>query len=330
MIVELLGRLHPAVVHFPIGILILAFVLQYLSPRQIRERSELIWFVLLVGAASALLAALLGWILSWSGEYAETAVSRHQWPGIYLCIASALLVYVYKIRERSKLNNQLVHALFTSVMILLLITAHYGASLTHGSGYLFESTADENNYSEDKSKSLVKEEADSSMVSSDRMLPALPLPDSILVNNLKKIGLVVKPLAAGTNALEINAVNFSSFGDKDVVQLSGVAENILWLHLADTKITDASAKQIAACKYLTRLDLRGTSLGRTALAEFTALKELNYLNMVGTALDDEALAQFVPPASLTHFYCWNTKVTKAALEQFRSKYPKVVLNEGNL
>ena len=327
MILELLGRLHPAVVHFPIGILILAFILQYASPKQIRERSALIWFVLLIGAVSSVVAAVLGWILSRSGEFAETAVSRHQWPGVYLCIGSLLLLYLHKIRERSKLNIRLYNALFTVMMILLLVTAHYGASLTHGSGYLFESFSDQGRYKDDKMKSGGKEEVDSIKGILEMMLPALPKPDSTIVNDLKKFGLVVKPLYAGATALEINAVNIPTFGDKDFLQLAGITDNILWLHLADTKITDGSAKQISACKNLTRLDLRGTSIGKNAIVEFKAFKHLAYLNMVGTELDDDALAQFVPPVSLTHFYCWNSKVTKAGLENFMSKYPHLIMNE---
>lgn len=328
MILELLGRLHPAVVHFPIGILILAFILQYLSPKPIREKSELIWFVLFIGTVSAVVASILGWILSWSGEYAETAVSRHKWPGVYLCIASLILLYIHKFREKTKLNYQLYHGFFIGSMVLLILTAHYGASLTHGSGYLFESSSDENDYQSSKGEVSSKQQPDSINTLSDVMLPQLPAPDSTVVNNLKKMGLVAKPLAAGVNALEINSVNYPLFSDKDIHQLAGIAENIFWLHLADTKITDESAKQILACKNISRLDLRGTSLGKAALLELKELKQLKYLNMVGTGLDDEALVQFLPPASLTNFYCWNTKVTKVGLEKFREKYPHVIINEG--
>lgn len=328
MILELLGRLHPAVVHFPIGILILAFIIQYLSPKQIREKADLVWFVLLVGAASSVVAAILGWILSWSGEYAETAVSRHQWPGVYLCIACVVLLYLHKIREKSRLNVQMYHGLFIGMMLLLGVTAHYGASLTHGSGYLFETSTDEHNYEKTKSAKSENTETDSLSIASGLILPQLPPPDSLVVNSLKKMGLVIKPLVAGSNALEVNAVNFPSMGDKEISQLASIADNILWLHLAGTKITDASARQIAACKNLNRLDLRNTSVARTTILEFKALNQLKYLNMVGTGLDDEALAQFVPPASLTHFYCWNTNITKAGLDMFRSKYPKVILSEG--
>ena len=328
MIIDLLGRLHPAVVHFPIGILVLAFILQYLSPKQIRQKSELIWIILIAGALSSVVAAGLGWILSWSGEYAASAVSRHQWPGIYLCVASVLLVYFQKVREKSKLFNQLFHGAFTATMMLLLITVHYGATLTHGSGYLFEDSMDKVQSGEKMATSSEMPGIDSSSMSSSVTLPQLPVPDSGAVNKLKNIGLVVKPLAAGANALEINAVNFTSFSDKDAALLAPLAEQILWLHLADTKITDEAVKQIVLCKNLRRLDLRGTSIGQTAMNEFKALAKLEYLNMVGTSLDDGGLSRFVPPASLTHFYCWNTKVTKAGLDMFKAKYPQVILNEG--
>lgn len=329
MIFDLLGRLHPAVVHFPIGILILAFILQYLSPKQIRGRSELIWIVLIAGAVSAGVAASLGWILSWSGEYAESAVSRHKWPGVYLCVSAIILVYLHKVREQSKLFNTLFHGVFIASMMLLVITAHYGANLTHGTGYLFESEEVTLESGEKKANKIESAHVDSAAVSKDLMLPELPAPDTAAIGRLKRLGLVVKPIAAGSNALEVNAVNVSSFGDNEVAMLSPIVENILWLHLADTKITDKAAKQISACKNLRRLVLRGTEVGRPTMADLNGLTNLVYLNLVGTSVDDDALSQYVPPPSLTHFYCWNSKVTRTGLDMFRSKYPKVIVNEGD-
>lgn len=329
MIIDLFGRLHPATVHFPIGILILAFILQYLSPKQIRGRSELIWIVLIAGAVSAGIAASLGWILSWSGEYAESAVSRHKWPGVYLCVSAMLLVYLHKVRDHGKLLNTLFHGVFIASMVLLIITAHYGANLTHGSGYLFESEEGRIESGEKRVATIESAGADSAGVSKDLMLPELPAPDTAAVGRLKRLGLVVKPIAAGANALEVNAVNVSSFGDNEVAMLSPIVENILWLHLADTKITDKAAKQISTCKNLRRLVLRGTVVGRPTMAELNGLTNLVYLNIVGTSVDDDGLAQYMPPPSLTHFYCWNSKVTKTGLDMFRNKYPNVIVNEGD-
>ena len=329
MIIDLLGRLHPAVVHFPIGILILAFILQYLSPKQISGRSELIWIVLIAGAISAAVAASLGWILSWSGEYAESAVSRHKWPGVYLCVSAISLVYLYKVRDHSKLLNTLFHAVFIASMMLLVVTAHYGANLTHGTGYLFGSEEVRGGSGEKRVTTIESEHADSAAVTKDLMLPELPAPDTAAVGRLKRLGLVVKPIAAGSNALEVNAVNVSSFGDNEVAMLSPIVDNILWLHLADTKITDKASKQISACKNLRRLVLRGTVAGRLTMADLNGLTNLVYLNIVGTSVDDDALSQYVPPTSLTHFYCWNSKVTKTGLDMFRNKYPKVIVNEGD-
>jgi uncharacterized membrane protein len=65
---EFAGRLHPLIVHLPIGILLFAFALILFQRARRMEIESVISFALLSGAVSAAAACVAGWILAQSGE----------------------------------------------------------------------------------------------------------------------------------------------------------------------------------------------------------------------------------------------------------------------
>ena len=88
----------------------------------------------MVGSISAVLACIAGWILSNSGEYDALLVQKHQWTGISTA-AIGLLVYFLK---------QYRKFLAILLTVLIVITGHYGGTLTHGENYLFNSNENSN------------------------------------------------------------------------------------------------------------------------------------------------------------------------------------------
>lgn len=79
---EFIGRLHPLIVHVPIGILLFAFVMMLWQQFRRVDMANAIDFVLLLGSISAVVACVSGWILAQSGEYDADLVFKHQWTGI--------------------------------------------------------------------------------------------------------------------------------------------------------------------------------------------------------------------------------------------------------
>jgi uncharacterized membrane protein/mono/diheme cytochrome c family protein len=144
MITDIIGRLHPLVVHLPIGIFLLAFTVRYLSPRKIREQDAWVSFMLAAVAISSLCASLFGWMLSLSGEYEEDAVFLHQWSAILFTVIVAVLLFLHTRHRISTLAAKAYHGCFWLAMILLGVAGHHGGSLTHGEGYLnFSASTDD-------------------------------------------------------------------------------------------------------------------------------------------------------------------------------------------
>ncbi len=136
---EFLSRLHPLVVHFPIGVLITAFFLELLTLGG--KRSELrpgIRWLVYIGAGTSLVAALVGLMLAYGGNYPASTLDYHQYTGIatvLLSITAAWLLYRADASGRKRDLN-IYRGTLGATVLLLTFAGHFGASLTHGSDYL--------------------------------------------------------------------------------------------------------------------------------------------------------------------------------------------------
>lgn len=444
MIIEFLGHLHPVFVHLPIGFLILAYLLQYFF--KIKEgKSKLIDFVLLLGVASSLLAAFLGWMLSLSGGYEEKLLNWHRWTAILVCVFSIFLL-AYKWLKKDGYATILYHVMFHLMILTLVLAGHFGGEMTHGEGYLFSIESSNKNvinkksvilkpadtsslaiyaglvepvlskkcmqcHNEKKKKGdfqmhnfealmkggkngkeiipgdlnhselikriMLNKEDDKHMppkgktqftnneldllnwwvlhgVSNSQkinevatndtikrflvndqkesgmnvMLEKIVAADSAAMIELKKINVAIVPIAAGTNFIEVNMVNASSFSDKNAMLLEKLAPQIMWLILSDSKISDEGLNLLKQCANATKLNLKNTAITNASVPKIGTLKKLEYLNIVGTKINDEGLLELIPSESLRKIYCWNTGITENGIQRFQKKYPKIEIDFG--
>jgi uncharacterized membrane protein len=133
---EFFGHFHVVLVHLPIGILLLACVFQWLERRpKFSSLHAATNIALLIGMVCAILSALTGYLLSFSGDYDENLVITHQWFGISVAAVSIAMFYYHSKAVSFKTQVSISILLF----VLILITGHLGGSLTHGSDYLTRS-----------------------------------------------------------------------------------------------------------------------------------------------------------------------------------------------
>ena len=133
---EFFGHFHVVLVHLPIGILLLACVFQWLERRpKFSSLHVATNIALLIGMICAILSALTGYLLSFSGDYDEGLVITHQWFGISVAAVSIAMFYYHNKAVSFKTQVSISILLF----VLIIITGHIGGSLTHGSDYLTKS-----------------------------------------------------------------------------------------------------------------------------------------------------------------------------------------------
>jgi uncharacterized membrane protein len=131
--IELLGHFHPVLVHLPIGILMVALLMQWLSNKpKYKAVKQVVPIILLCGTIAALISCITGYLLSISDDYDQSLVNWHMWMAIGVVLTSAVLYS----KERNPEIEVPQKLLSFGLLGLLMVTGHLGGSLTHGSDYL--------------------------------------------------------------------------------------------------------------------------------------------------------------------------------------------------
>ena len=163
----------------------------------------------------------------------------------------------------------------------------------------------------------------------EEQLPTAPPADAQAVQKINTLGGGAMPLAANTNLL---SVNFSLAGakidDAALESLKGVSEQLVWLNLANTSVTDAGLKVLAGFKNLRRLHLEKTGVGDEGLGSVKGLAELQYLNLYGTKVTDKGLASLGGLKKLKNVYLWQTAVTDGGAADLAKALPGLYINRG--
>lgn len=127
------GRLHPMLLHFPIVLLLLSFFIIWI-PGQNSETNKWLFLLRLSAALSAVITAVMGVLLSLEDNGEGNIVVLHKWGGV----AVAILGYLFFAYYGFLAVNGRVAKLFTLIATgVIVITGHWGASLTHGDNYVF-------------------------------------------------------------------------------------------------------------------------------------------------------------------------------------------------
>src|SRR6478735_1147313 len=133
---QVLGRLHPVVLHFPIVLMLVYAVTILLVPKTIKAESwfiELGEWVLLATALTAVITALMGLLLSREGGYDADNIALHKYTGI---ITSFLLFIIYFSRHFFKQQVILSKLLSAFTALMIVWAGHLGADITHGENFV--------------------------------------------------------------------------------------------------------------------------------------------------------------------------------------------------
>jgi uncharacterized membrane protein len=143
---QVAGRMHPLILHFPIVLLVL-YILWSIAVQaksttvRTGPEDEIGKWLLLGSALTAVITALMGILLSRESGYNPEALWWHKWGGVGIALFSFLWYAFRNTIHRQKYMPQLA-ALIS--LILIVITGHQGANITHGENYLLAPVTPEN------------------------------------------------------------------------------------------------------------------------------------------------------------------------------------------
>ncbi|MDO6429268.1 hypothetical protein Q4E93_01630 [Flavitalea sp. BT771] len=317
-ITEFIAHLHPALVHLPIGILLMGALLQVLARNEkFASLRPAIPIIMLTGLITAVLSCITGFLLFRSGDYDASLVSWHMWIAIALTfVAFALCARSFFGQSFDRTGILLTIGLF----LLIPITGYLGGSLTHGKGYL-TSAARHMPPGDHRQKA-------GSTPENDPALPPEPVDpaDSKTIAALSNAGAKVMPLAQGSNYL---SVNFSGLPATSLLHLLlSLKEQLIRLDLSNTSIGDSAAATIAQCTRLRYLVLSNTDVTDKSLPALTQLSELRVLDLAGTQVTGEGLLRMQPPKHLHAVYLYHTRVDSKYWNKLQGLFKGAVLDSG--
>ncbi|MCF7567845.1 chitobiase/beta-hexosaminidase C-terminal domain-containing protein [Sabulilitoribacter arenilitoris] len=131
-----LGRLHPLILHLPIGGLLLTFFLDVLGRFRKDYTKKTIKYGLGFSSIFSILACIFGYFLSLEGGYSTDVLDIHFWTGIATAVLITTLFLL--VDNKDKTIKKTFFPLFVLTIIGISVAGHYGSVLTHGDNYITE------------------------------------------------------------------------------------------------------------------------------------------------------------------------------------------------
>lgn len=146
---------------------------------------------------------------------------------------------------------------------------------------------------------------------------------------MQAVNASLMPLALDTEQLRLSVINAADkFSDKEIALLAPVAQHIVWVDLARSKVTDAAIDTLAKMPSLERLHLENTKVTDAGIAKLAALQKLEYLNLYNTEVTDAGIAKLAGAKGLKKVFVWQTGVTHAGAKALEGQLPGVKVNVG--
>lgn len=135
----LIGKLHPLVLHFPIGLVLAAAAAELLAILTGREPWRTIGVAnVRAGAPMAAVTAIAGWALT-SAPFIEPSrmLEWHRWVGVSGAVAaSCAAVFSTRLRAQSEHSLLAYQAALFGAAALIGLAGHLGGTLVWGAAFL--------------------------------------------------------------------------------------------------------------------------------------------------------------------------------------------------
>lgn len=136
-----IGRFHPLLVHLPIGFICIGIPLQWMRwERPSPVLNRVLKFLWLMAGVAGVLSVATGLLLASGDGYEENTLGLHKAGGIVVAVFCWLFYLSYRLplTAGNKRAGGVQLGLTVILSVALVLTGHWGGSLTHGATYLTE------------------------------------------------------------------------------------------------------------------------------------------------------------------------------------------------
>lgn len=137
-----LAPFHAVVLHFPIGFVTMAFILEiYQLWRPAAELKRVTVLVLWLSLFTGVISALFGTLRAGTGGYEVRMLELHRYFGMAVPVCTLGTLALQRLASKPEVRPVWIFAyrgFLAGTVALLVVAGHYGGNLTHGSKYLTE------------------------------------------------------------------------------------------------------------------------------------------------------------------------------------------------
>lgn len=139
ILLNLIGRFHPLIIHLPIGFILIGLLIE-INSQKFKSSNKILKFIFLWSSITCFISVLTGFLQYQNEGLLWESIQNHFISGIItLLLSFAFYFYLNK----SKPFTALPRKAYTIVIFFnLLITGHLGGNITHGEDHLIEPLPD--------------------------------------------------------------------------------------------------------------------------------------------------------------------------------------------
>lgn len=153
-------------------------------------------------------------------------------------------------------------------------------------------------------------------------------PDPEKLKTIKEEGISIKPLSNDDNWLQVTLYKTDPVDEVLEKLATEFPEQITWLDVKDTPLTDQGLVHIAKMKNLTKLRVEKTGITDAGLENLKDLLYLESLNIYGTDVSDAGIANLESMKNLRRLYAWDTRVSKEGAAKLQQAANQLDVNLG--
>ncbi len=150
--------------------------------------------------------------------------------------------------------------------------------------------------------------------------------ENAVIESLRKQNIDINPIANESSFLQVK-IN-QDLTDQQLDALQKIAEQITWLDLKRTNISDNQLVKLKNFKNLTELRLELTAITDDGLKHLETLTNLQYLNLYGTKVSNKGLKSLGQFPHLRSVYLWQTSVTQEGIKELQTERPRLKIELG--
>ncbi|HEX5024372.1 MAG TPA: c-type cytochrome domain-containing protein [Agriterribacter sp.] len=154
------------------------------------------------------------------------------------------------------------------------------------------------------------------------ILPEAPPADSIIVQELKGMKLVVRSLTAQSNLLDVSfvMVQKASLEQKKMLlqKLLKLKDQLYYLDLSNCSLTNDNLALVAGLTNLNKLAVQKNNLTDDAVAPLKALQQLVNLNIGQNPITDKSISIFDQMDGLQKINLWQTSITDEGVKKLQA------------